>query len=312
MHSHDKITILHNEDDSHLENFRKNSETAIERKRTVNSYAELDLAIQDYLSGEENHWLMSQALLNAQTRRQILESLPVAPNTKILDIGTGFGAVSFDLASQMQVEIEAIDVDQEHLQKAESLQDHLREKVNFPGTIHFQNADIYELPYENDSFDFAIAWFVFQHLNDSERAIREIQRVLRPGGYVCLIDIDDQYVITYPEPSEPVKKMRQAIESLQQSYGGDRFIGRKLPDYLDKQGLNVVAAVIQPQSSFVSSENDIGRKLEMELCLQLKADLLENDILTEAQFEKYMKAFEEEPAGTRFESNAQFIVLAQK
>lgn len=278
----------------------------------MNDYAELDLAIQDYLSGGENHWLMNQALLNAQTRRQILESLPISPDSRILDVGTGLGTVSFDLASQMQVEIEAIDVEREHLEKAKSLQNHLHEKMNLTGEINFKYADIYKLPYEDESFDFVIAWFVFQHLNDSDLAIREIKRVLRPGGYVCLIDIDDQFVVSYPTPSESVEKMHQAISDLQQSYGGDRFIGRKLPSYLDNQGLKVVATVIQPQTSFVSSENDIGRKLEIELCLQLKDDLMANDILSEAQFEQYISAIKEEPYSARFESNAQMIVLGEK
>lgn len=276
----------------------------------MRNYSALDEEVQHFLANqEEQHWLMNQTLLNSQTRRQILESLPIHSNADLLDVGTGFGAVSFDLASQLPIHIEAVDLNRERLDKAAELKQSLSEKNKLAGDIHFQRANVYELPYEENTFDFVIAWFVFQHLEDSDQALKEIKRVLRPGGYVCIVDTDDQYNVTYPPKSDAMVKMHRAVNELQQTQGGDRKIGRKLPYYLHNQGFDIQATAIQPQTSFVSEDNDLGSKMEVELFYQLKNDLIEKEILTDQEFTESIQEIKENGAGTRFESNAQFIVL---
>lgn len=54
---------------------------------------------------------------------------------------------------------------------------------------HFQQSDVYELPFEDNSFDLVYAAEIIEHLIDPERAMREIHRVLKKGG--C-------YVMTVP------------------------------------------------------------------------------------------------------------------
>lgn len=277
----------------------------------MKNYTELDEEIKHFLANHESHWLLNQTLLNAQTRRQILESLPIQANATVLDVGTGFGAVSFDLASQLPLHIEAFDLDQERLDSAEILLENLSAKNKLAGDIHFRQANVYQLPYENNTFDFAIAWFVFQHLKDSDGALKEIKRVLKPGGWVCIIDTDDQYNLTFPPRPKALNKLHQAVNALQQVQGGDRMIGRKLPSYLNNRGFKVQAAVIQPQTSFVSPEKDLGQQMEIELFFQLKDELLENEILTSHEFHQYIEEMKESEPQTRFESNAQFIVLGQ-
>lgn len=41
------------------------------------------------------------------------------------------------------------------------------------------------LPFSNASFDLVVSWAVFEHIEEAERCAREIERVLRPGGWLC-------------------------------------------------------------------------------------------------------------------------------
>lgn len=275
-------------------------------------YKQVDEVIKRYLEETKNHWLLNQTLVNAKMRRDILAMFPIEKNANVLDVGTGFGAVSHDLASQMPVQIEAIDVNEERIKIARGIRDYLTKELPLPGTISFSNETIYELPYEDQQFDVVIAWFVFQHLENVDNAVEELKRVLTPGGYICLVDVDDQFLLTYPTPSKSAQFMHQALCTLQEKQGGDRYIGRKLPTYLHKAGFEVVGTAIQPQTAFTepAAQNQTPQ-LEVNLYQQLESDFIENSILTKAEFDHHIQTLIAEKQPPKFKSNAQVIVLGQ-
>jgi len=53
---------------------------------------------------------------------------------------------------------------------------------------HFQQADVRSLPYDDQSFDVVMAAHVLEHLPAPQRALKEMIRVLKPGGmvFVCV------------------------------------------------------------------------------------------------------------------------------
>jgi ubiquinone/menaquinone biosynthesis C-methylase UbiE len=56
------------------------------------------------------------------------------------------------------------------------------------GRIEFVRADARFLPWRAHSFDVVTSWNVFHHLDDAERVIAEMLRVLKPGGTLVLAD----------------------------------------------------------------------------------------------------------------------------
>ena len=66
---------------------------------------------------------------------------------------------------------------------------------NSPGLVAHHRAkgrdvrlgDAYSIPAPDESFDGAFSCWLFEHLADPARAMFEIHRVLRPGGYACII-----------------------------------------------------------------------------------------------------------------------------
>lgn len=92
---------------------------------------------------------------------------------KVLDIGCGAGFLSNALAKE-SFEVFAVDLSEESLNVARN---HDQTK-----TVHYQKANAYDLPYANASFEVVTALDLLEHVEEPERAIQEVSRVLKPGG----------------------------------------------------------------------------------------------------------------------------------
>lgn len=277
----------------------------------------LDQALADYLSHHprfSDRWLFEQTIYTSSLRRTIFQYFPIHPNATLLDAGTGFGVLALELAGQIPLEIYGIDYDQSKLEVAKELwnQLHKLDYFNINSSIQFQNENLYSLSFKESTFDYLISRFVYQHLENPEIVSREIYRVMRPGGMVCIIDIDDQFSISYPEVT-PFQKLENAFADLQKKNGGDRHVGRKMASYLHQAGFQIRAVAIQPQAqySLVHSE-DMGSQFVLNRLHGVKLDLVSQNILEESQFNEYINALSQQESMYQFNANAQIIVIAQK
>jgi len=104
--------------------------------------------------------------------------------TEVLDVGCGPGTITCDLARAVSPgRVVGVDA-------AEQVVAEAREgAVGVPG-VTFELADLFALPYADDSFDVVHAHQVLQHVADPVRALVELRRVCRPGGLVAARDSD--------------------------------------------------------------------------------------------------------------------------
>ena len=118
------------------------------------------------------------------------------PGQDLLDVGCGPGTITCDLARAVAPgRVVGIDATAEVLDQA-------REAVERDGlAVTFEVADLFALPFGDDSFDVVHAHQVLQHVADPVAALVEMRRVCRPGGVVAARDAD--YPAFTFAPAEP-------------------------------------------------------------------------------------------------------------
>lgn len=124
----------------------------------VSEYTKMDAV-------EKSHWWF---IAKRNYIANVLERYAVT-GMSVLDIGCGTGAI-MDFVRSKGYTVEGVDMSEDALQYCR--------KKNL--TVHHGVAE--KLPLENNSFDVVIASDVLEHIADDAAAVREVARVLKPGG----------------------------------------------------------------------------------------------------------------------------------
>lgn len=186
-----------------------------------------------------------------QTVEATLDAAEVGKATRLLDICCGPGMLS---AAAVMRNAAAVGID-------------------FPGVValarkrvpgaSFQSGDATELPFADNSFDAVVCGYGIMHVPDPEKALREMLRVLRPGGRVALSVWDNEAAVTglglvykavqahanldVPLPHGPNIFQFSTIESMRDALVGIGFTGVKATHFAQhwrlKSGRQFIDAV---------------------------------------------------------------------
>lgn len=100
-----------------------------------------------------------------------------------------------------------------------------------------EHMDVTDIQYPADSFDAVICNHVLEHVTDDRKAMREILRVLRPGGWALLqVPLDDSRAATFEDPSITAPRDRARIFG---QFDHLRVYGRDYRQRLAEQGFDV-------------------------------------------------------------------------
>ncbi|WP_219467099.1 class I SAM-dependent methyltransferase [Nonomuraea rhizosphaerae] len=113
--------------------------------------------------------------------------LPVGPGVRVLDLGCGGGRHAFEVLRR-GADVVAFDMDQAELDGVSSMfaaMDKAGEVPPGAGAETVQGTAL-DMPFEDGSFDRVIAAEVLEHIPDDMTAMREIFRVLAPGGTAAI------------------------------------------------------------------------------------------------------------------------------
>jgi demethylmenaquinone methyltransferase/2-methoxy-6-polyprenyl-1,4-benzoquinol methylase len=124
--------------------------------------------------------------IDRRWRRAAIDALkPFAPQT-ILDIATGTGDFAILAARRLKPDsIIGVDI-------SEGMMDVGREKVkqeDLDNTISFKKDDCTALTFDSDSFDAVTVAYGARNFEDLEAGLREMCRVLHPGGHLMLVEL---------------------------------------------------------------------------------------------------------------------------
>ncbi len=235
-------------------------------------------------------WLLLQTVATGPLRRSVYPVLGMRPGARVLDAGTGFGPVAVELAGAFGCRVIGVDTDGAQLKLASSVTDNLRAAgwlrpahASDAATVSLATGSVGTLPFGDAVFDAVIARFLLQHLEDPVGAVTEMTRVTKPGGVVCIIDVDDGLCLSYPQPPEPLRLLEEAYQEAQRDRGGDRTIGRKIAGMLDAAGVAVVHVLVVPQAGYGQRRAaDEGQKLLHSRLSAVAGELVERGLLDEA------------------------------
>lgn len=132
----------------------------------------------DYLDGVAIHPAIRRI------RDAAMEILAPAHGEHLLDVGCGLGEIARELGARVGPSGSVVATD-----LSERMIDHARQRHD-GGPVTYAVGDITALQYPDCHFDGTRTERVLQHVPDPDAAVRELMRVTKPGGRVCVIDTD--------------------------------------------------------------------------------------------------------------------------
>jgi ubiquinone/menaquinone biosynthesis C-methylase UbiE len=164
----------------------------------------------------------------------------------VLEVGCGVGAQTVTLAQRSPgARFTSVDISADSLAEAKGAAD-----AAGLTNVQFRQADIFALPFAPESFDHVFVCFVLEHLSRPVEALAILNKLLRPGGTMTVIEGDHGSAYFYPD-SSAANRTIQCLVELQRLAGGNALIGRQLYPLMVEAGL--AAVHVSPRMVYVDS-----------------------------------------------------------
>lgn len=149
----------------------------------------------------------------------------------LLDCGCGPGTITTGLAEAVAPGLTiGVDLAGEQIEFARA--DASQRGV---ANVRFEAQDVYALSYADETFDAVFAHALLNHLYDPVAALREMRRVLKPGGVIGVREPDFAGFLL--APTDPlIDGAFDLYVRFRQDNGGDPYIGRRLREYVRRAG----------------------------------------------------------------------------
>ena len=170
-------------------------------------------------------------------RARVLEALALAPGERVVDLGCGPGLLALDMGRLVGSDgrVDGIDFSASMVPLAQ------RRCAGMPW-VQLRVGDVGQLPYADGVFDVAVCTQVYEYVADIEGALRELRRVLRPGGRALVMDTDWESCVWH---SSDDARMRRVIECWDTHCPHPR-LPRRLGRLLAEAGFEVIRTEVVP------------------------------------------------------------------
>lgn len=158
-------------------------------------------------------------------RGQVLKALALRKGERVLDIGSGPGLLTYDMAASVGRDghVCGMDISEDMLTMS-------RKRCADQPWTEFRRADATNLPYPDASFDAAVSTQVYEYVVDIPVALAELYRVTRPGGRVVVIDTDYGSLVIHTENKSRMERVQSAWDEHFVHAGLPRTLSRRLRD----------------------------------------------------------------------------------
>jgi len=224
----------------------------------------------------------------ADTLDELLHCDSIFPeNSKILEAGCGVGSQTKIIAPKNpSCHFTSIDISETSLEKAKIMIQNLKIK-----NVMFQNDDIFNLHFKDESFDQIFVCFVLEHLSNPVQALLNLKNVLRKGGTITVIEGDHGSAYFYPR-SDAAQKAINCQVQLQSLHGGNALIGREIYPLLHKAGFS--DCLVSPRMVYVDSSKPeliegFVKNTFTAMIEGVKDDALNNSLIDKYEWEQGIK-----------------------
>jgi|SRR5699024_8985788 len=127
-------------------------------------------------------------------RKDVMKRMNVKEGEEALDVCTGTGDWAFSLATEVGQKGNVIGLD-----FSENMLEVAKEKLENERLNHvsFVHGDAMDLPFPDNSFDYVTIGFGLRNVPDYEQVLREMYRVVKPGGYAVCLETSQPTLIGY-------------------------------------------------------------------------------------------------------------------
>ena len=208
----------------------------------------------------------------------------------LLDCGCGPGTITIGIAEAVAPgRVVGIDLYEPRLEQARALA-----AERGTDNVSFQMASVYELPFEDDTFDAAFENVILVHVDDPGKAAREIHRVVRPGGVFGARDADHDGRLWGSLPPA-LNGLPDFIEAFRSHQGTNYYLGKELRGLLRHAGFeNVIAsASVESQGTTEAMMRQAGRMVVVLEAPDTRQIALDHQLADEATLKRWAVAMRE-------------------
>ncbi|MDP1822419.1 MAG: methyltransferase domain-containing protein [Archangium sp.] len=163
-------------------------------------------------------------------------TLELEPGLRVLDLATGVGAMATRLLRAFPgIHLAGVDLSQAQLTAA---------RRNHP-ELPVVRGDGTRLPFADATFDRVHCSWLLEHVPSPAVVLKDVRRVLCPGGFCQFIEVDNATFGTTPACPAVTEVMRRLNEA-QLRGGGDPFVGQRLEGHLATAGFERVEVERHP------------------------------------------------------------------
>jgi ubiquinone/menaquinone biosynthesis C-methylase UbiE len=202
----------------------------------------------------------------------------------ILEAGCGTGAQTIHLAkNNPHSKIISIDISPSSVKEAKA-------KVTKLGyyNVSFEVGDIFNLSYEDNSFDHIFMCFVLEHLSEPIKALEQLSCKLKEGGTITVIEGDHDSTLFHPH-SEAAWNTIKCLIQLQAEAGGNSLIGRQLFPLLTAahfKNVNVSPRFIYADASKPHMVEGFTKNTYIAMIEGVKEKAIKNKLISEKRWDK--------------------------
>ncbi len=233
-----------------------------------------------------------------EVNQKLCQVMAAKAGERLLEVGSGSGVLCRMLAAYVLPAgcVTGVDISPE--MTAEAWKYALAEGIQTG--IAFETSPAETLPYPDASFDGALAARILLHVADPEAVIREMTRVVKPGGRVLVMDWDFE-TVTVDHPNRDLT--RRILHWRNDQHGGNNWSGRQLWRRMHAAGIQNLS--VHPCVAVANSEAE-GLTQSLWRAAQVAC---EGGAISQAEHETWAQVLKERiHTGTFFASIVYFIL----